>query len=652
VIRHAKLFVVAVLSGKSKGLTDADFIELYRSVGPTEIHKRTGISLRNVIGRRNRIEQRNHIDVVSPNGEGRNVSRSEHFPQRVMLSVHDGIVLVGSDAHYWPGPATLMHRAFVKFARELKPRAIILNGDVIDAPQISRHPPIGWEHRPKLSDEIENAQDRLHEITEAGGKAQRVWNLGNHDCLDDKTECLTRRGWLKHIDLLQSDEILSFVDGNAVWSSINEVVRFPFEGDLVRVEKNSFSMAVTGNHRIPLWRLNYRTGSFDIFEYRRADDLPYGFSVPMSGRSVQEDIELSDDQIALAGWILTDGGINKYNISIYQSKEAGIKVIEKLLERLGIEYSRYERQREPRIICGREPKSKPLKAVHFSFRAKSTKKIKEWLPRKGRLPEWAMRLSQRQFGIFLDAVVAGDGVWDGNVEAKGCCVIYGTWDFLSDLQAVAISHGWRARLATDNRGTFRLCLARAHKLRINRPHVLREKYAGIVWCLRVPHENFMVRRNGTAYFTGNSRFSTNIATRAPEYANIKGVRLKDHFPLWESAWSTWINEDVVVKHRFKGGIHAIHNNVLWAGKTMITGHLHSAAVRPFTDYNGTRYGVDTGCLAEPYAKAFNDYSEDNALNWRSAFCVLRFRGGKLMLPDLVLKWDDENVQYQGDIIKP
>ena len=74
-----------------------------------------------------------------------------------------------------------MHRALVTLCKEYKPKAIIANGDVIDAPSISRHAPIGWEHRPKLSDEIEAAKDRMHEITVAAGKAERVWTLGNHD---------------------------------------------------------------------------------------------------------------------------------------------------------------------------------------------------------------------------------------------------------------------------------------------------------------------------------------------------------------------------------------------------------------------------------------------------------------------------------------
>lgn len=149
----------------------------------------------------------------------------------------------------------------------------------------------------------------------------------------------------------------------------------------------------------------------------------------------------------------------------------------------------------------------------------------------------------------------------------------------------------------------------------------------------------------------DGRFETRLATVAPEFAKIHGFHLKDHFPNWRPSWSTWINDEVVIKHRFKGGVHAAHNNTIWAGKTIITGHLHSAKVTPFTDYNGTRYGVDTGCLADPNSQAFLAYTEDNPKNWRSAFVLLTFKDGKLLVPELVMVWDNDHVQFRGELIR-
>lgn len=313
-------------------LSDADFVRLFEEIGAARLAKRIGNSERGVYARRSRVEGRIRRQLKSPGLPGsNNMPRREgiEHPGRICFDVKDGIVMIGSDAHYWPGPKSLMHKAFVKLCKELKPAAVIMNGDVIDACTISRHPPIGWAKLPTVQEEIEVAQERLGEIEQAAFKARKTWPLGNHD----------------------------------------------------------------------------------------------------------------------------------------------------------------------------------------------------------------------------------------------------------------------------------------------------------------------------------SRYETKIATMVPELAKVMGTRLADHYPLWEPCWSTFINDDVVIKHRFKGGIHAPHNNTVYSGKTIITGHLHSAKVIPFTDYNGTRYGVDTGCVADPNHRAFLDYTEDNSKNWRDGFCVLTFKDGRLLPPDLVLRWDDSTVTFQGKLLR-
>lgn len=84
---------------------------------------------------------------------------------------------------------------------------------------------------------------------------------------------------------------------------------------------------------------------------------------------------------------------------------------------------------------------------------------------------------------------------------------------------------------------------------------------------------------------------------------------------------------------------------------MVTGHLHSQKVQPLSDYNGTRWGVDAGCLAAPGGDQFN-YAEDNPQNWRSGFCVLTWKKGKLLPPELVTVVDEAEglVVWRGEII--
>lgn len=148
----------------------------------------------------------------------------------------------------------------------------------------------------------------------------------------------------------------------------------------------------------------------------------------------------------------------------------------------------------------------------------------------------------------------------------------------------------------------------------------------------------------------DARFENRLAQNAGEFEGVKGFHLKDHFAAWIPCWSTWLTQDVVVKHRYKGGIHATHNNTVGSGKTIVTGHLHSLKVTPYSDYNGTRYGVDTGTLADPAGPQFVDYLEDSPTNWRSGFAVLTFQDGQLLMPELVQKWDEARIQFRGQLI--
>lgn len=148
----------------------------------------------------------------------------------------------------------------------------------------------------------------------------------------------------------------------------------------------------------------------------------------------------------------------------------------------------------------------------------------------------------------------------------------------------------------------------------------------------------------------DARFETILATKVPQFSQVNGFHLKDHFPHWLPAWSTWIGEDVIVKHRMKGGTYAAANNTQAAGRSIVTGHDHQLWAKAFTDYNGTRWGIDAGTLQDIDAEPFLDYTEDNAVNWQSGFAILHFQGGRFAGPELVHAMPDGRVLFRGEDI--
>lgn len=147
------------------------------------------------------------------------------------------------------------------------------------------------------------------------------------------------------------------------------------------------------------------------------------------------------------------------------------------------------------------------------------------------------------------------------------------------------------------------------------------------------------------------RFNTRLASQVGDsFKGVQGFNLSDHFPRWKFSTSLMVNEHTMIKHRWHNGIHAVYNNTIKSGTSIVTGHLHSLKVTPWTDYNGTRYGVDTGTLANIDDPSF-DYAEDNPKNWRPGFAVLTFWEGKLMPPELCEVISEGLVYFRGQVIE-
>jgi hypothetical protein len=151
-------------------------------------------------------------------------------------------------------------------------------------------------------------------------------------------------------------------------------------------------------------------------------------------------------------------------------------------------------------------------------------------------------------------------------------------------------------------------------------------------CVDRLHEIKNASKNSKTFYTmGNHdvRFYRYLAVNAPEMSEF--ISLFDYFPGWAMCWRLDIN-DVVIKHRWHNGVHATYNNTLKSGRSIVTGHLHKLQSTPWTDYNGRRYGVDTGTLADIDGDQFA-YTEGNPSPWASGFAVLTFIDGKLITPE-------------------
>jgi hypothetical protein len=119
----------------SAACSDEEFVKLFRELGsPQAIAETLGVSVRNVFARRNRLAQKHGIELLSFSKHSR-ITNVTH-EQKIYSELKDGIVVVFSDAHYWPGPPTIAHQALLAVVSNLKPAIVIANGDVFDGARV------------------------------------------------------------------------------------------------------------------------------------------------------------------------------------------------------------------------------------------------------------------------------------------------------------------------------------------------------------------------------------------------------------------------------------------------------------------------------------------------------------------------------------
>lgn len=102
--------------------------------------------------------------------------------------------------------------AFLSAVRNLKPDAVLFNGDILEGAEISRHPQIpGWTE--SLQSELDFAREMVRQVREdAGHRGDLFWTGGNHD-VDRLAMYLTQTARaLVSLRSLRIDELLGLQD--------------------------------------------------------------------------------------------------------------------------------------------------------------------------------------------------------------------------------------------------------------------------------------------------------------------------------------------------------------------------------------------------------------------------------------------------------
>jgi len=141
-----------------------------------QLAARLGMNLRGTFQRRRDCE-RFFGDGLPSLGSNANIPNLDH--QQIPV----GRYIIASDLHLWPNVHSRAEEAFVKVISSNHFDGLILNGDVLDGPAVSRYGKRMAEDIPHIVDEVSNAQKRVREYVKASKNKKLTRHLirGNHD---------------------------------------------------------------------------------------------------------------------------------------------------------------------------------------------------------------------------------------------------------------------------------------------------------------------------------------------------------------------------------------------------------------------------------------------------------------------------------------
>lgn len=237
----------------------------------------------------------------------------------------------------------------------------------------------------------------------------------NFPCLLPSSQALSKtKGWVNYEDLKVGDEILAFNRdiGESEWQKVERVNVFDYDGDMIRLKTKHLDVLSTPDHRWVVTKPN-KISKLNKTEVLTSDELynsdkPYAIPI-RAPHNNQVKARYPDVYVAFLGWYLTDGYLKNGNIvRICQSNTANphkVDIIDSIMEELGVEFSRREKNQ---VIW-------EIRDPEFVY------KLNRLVPERKLNMKLLTRLTNPQLSILLENMRLGDGwsVWVTGDKTQG-----------------------------------------------------------------------------------------------------------------------------------------------------------------------------------------------------------------------------------------
>jgi hypothetical protein len=322
----------------------------------------------------------------------------------------------------------------------------------------------------------------------------RILPLNSAFCLTPDTEVLTQRGWLSYEELAVGDSVLGLHPerDEIVWTPVEQVNVFDWDGPMAKWENERFSVMSTADHR---WVHQSARGKRSIRQTHElhglqgggAGQLVVGGGTPMAFATVPK---WDDDFVELVGWFVTEGhwhsgtGVPMFTQSEIENPEHAAR-IDRITKMYGGSIYRYEG-----------------KATQWYVRRLKDDMMEAVGQQKQLTPELLCSLTYAQARLLYETLLDGDG-------HRGMTTTFAQSDSgrMDGFQMLAAMLGLRTQSRWRQRSIGKPCgEATVYKNRtLNLQNLQRseEHYRGKVWCPTTGTGTWLARRKGTTFWTGN-----------------------------------------------------------------------------------------------------------------------------------------------------
>lgn len=358
------------------------------------------------------------------------------------------------------------------------------------------------------------------------GHVTKDYRLSGHRdwwCVDTETEALTADGWKRYDEIEVGTEVLTLnpESGLSQWQPVQEVFRRHYDSVPMRsIEQRAHSSLSTLDHRWLVWG---RSGSTyeESWRWRTTETLGEG-RVP---RAVLHDTDVveakyQDSLVELVAWYWTEGSASRNKAGVVNRAQIGqshrvnpehVESIHAALYCLFGSPGHPGSPDKPNPAMWYRSVSEKRGMTFFNLRQAAAQTLSSLAPGLDKVvaPGFIRSLTQAQLALFVDVSVKADGHVDKHGQIHLAQASNARLDSFSMACALLGLPTQSKRIEGDRWGGEMVGLSVAPKNRMVAPGradaTTDVDYEGVIWCPVTPNGTWLARRNGTVYYTGNTK---------------------------------------------------------------------------------------------------------------------------------------------------